>query len=404
MKKIFLAIFFLIWMVSCTAAPTQIPTATATLLPTDTLTPTVTLSPTPMPPTATLRPTATPTPSLTPTPAYPVSGYGPTQFPANVNPLTGLVVTDPSLFNRRPVVVKVENLPREDRPQWGVSFADIVYEYYTEQGGTRFAAVFYGNDTTTVAPIRSARFFDFNVVRMYKSSLVFGYAYSDLYSALINSEFASRLIVEGVRWKTVFSRFDPNGKNILQANTALITEAMKTNKVDNTRQNQDGMFFQLQAPGGGQDGKQLFVRFSGGIYNRWDYEPATGKYLRFVDAADDVNRNNEKYAQLTDRVTGKPIAFDNVVVLQVSHRYIKLPPTEVVDMTLVGEGKAWIARNGQVYPVKWKRAKVTDVLTLVNPDGTLFPFKPGQTWFEVHGTSSTVTSASGVWKFVHSMP
>ncbi len=31
-----------------------------------------------------------------------------------------------------------------------------------------------------------------------------------------------------------------------------------------------------------------FREVSGGIYNRWDYDAATGKYLRFEDAADDV--------------------------------------------------------------------------------------------------------------------
>jgi len=325
-------------------------------------------------------------------------------FPSNVNPLTGLVVAKPELLNRRPIIVKVENLPRDDRPQWGVSLADVVYEYYTEQGGTRFSALFYGNDAQTVGPIRSARFFDFNVVRMYKSMLVFGYAYADLYSALLSSDFSNRLVVEGTRWNGVFTRFEPNGKNILQADTRTLADAMTRNKVDNARQNLDGMLFQEPAPGGGQMGTQLFTRFSGSIYNRWDYDAKTSKYLRFSDAADDVNRNNEKYAQLTDRLTGVAISMDNVVVLQVSHSYIQRPPQEVVNMTLIGEGNAWIARNGQVYAVKWKRAKQTDVLTLVKPDGTLFPFKPGQTWFEVNGVSGTVTSKDGVWKFVHSMP
>ncbi len=55
-----------------------------------------------------------------------------------------------------------------------------MYEYYTEQGGTPFAVVFYGNNSETVGPIRSARFFDFNVIRMYKASFIFGYAYADL--------------------------------------------------------------------------------------------------------------------------------------------------------------------------------------------------------------------------------
>ncbi len=408
MKKLISLILLFVFVAGCTAAPTPLPTATAlpTALPTETQSPSDTPTATAILPSATPRPTntpsQTPTVTLTPTPIYP--GYGPTNFPVNVNPLTGLAVAKPELLNRRPIIVKVENLPRDDRPQWGVSLADVVYEYYTEQGGTRFAALFYGNDSEKVGPIRSARFFDFNVVRMYKSVLVFGYAYADLYSALLSSDFSNRLVVEGTRWQGVFSRFEPNGKNILQADTGTLAAALTRNKVDNARQNLDGMLFQLPAPGGGQPGTQLFTRFSGSIYNRWDYDAASGKYLRFSDAADDVNRNNEKYAQLTDRLTGKAIAVDNVVVLQVSHSYIQKPPAEVVNMSLIGEGNAWIARNGQVYPLKWKRAKQTDVLTLINPDGTLFPFKPGQTWFEVNGISSSVAVKDGVWKFVHSMP
>ena len=136
-----------------------------------------TVTPTPIPPTATpVPPTATPTPvptatpTLTPTPDYPPQGLGPTNFPPGVNPLTGLEVKNPASLERRPIAVKVENLPREDRPQWGLSKADINYEYYTEEGTTRFIAIFYGNDAELVGPVRSARLFDLNIVPMYKSA------------------------------------------------------------------------------------------------------------------------------------------------------------------------------------------------------------------------------------------
>jgi len=78
--------------------------------------------------------------------------YGPSNFPADVDPLTGQKVTNPALLQRRPMVIKVQNLPRTGRPQWGLSLADIVFEYYTEEGTTRFAAVFYGNDASMVGP------------------------------------------------------------------------------------------------------------------------------------------------------------------------------------------------------------------------------------------------------------
>ena len=53
-----------------------------------------------------------------------------------------------------------------------------------------------------------------------------------------------------------------------------------------------------------------------------------------------------------------------------------------------------------MYPVMYQRAKKDAPLTLVGEDGKAFPFKPGQTWFEVIGASSGVKQETpGVWRF-----
>ncbi len=84
----------------------------------------------------------------------------PAVTPQAINPLTGLIVSDPSKLERRPIAIKISNYPRSVRPQSGLSLADIVYEYYLEQNVTRFMAIFYGNDADKVGPVRSGRFFD----------------------------------------------------------------------------------------------------------------------------------------------------------------------------------------------------------------------------------------------------
>jgi len=193
MKKIFVAVIFLI-LLSLVAA-CQSTNVTPTVVETPLLPSPTALQPEPATPTPTFTVTPLP-PTATPTPKYPEEGYGPTNFPEGVNPLTGLEVEDPALLNRRPIIIKVQNLPRADRPHWGLSNADIVYEYYTEFGTTRFAAIFYGEDAEMVAPIRSARLFDFNVVRAYKGMFIFGSAYENTYNRLVNSEFANRLMIE----------------------------------------------------------------------------------------------------------------------------------------------------------------------------------------------------------------
>ncbi|MGZ9224716.1 MAG: DUF3048 domain-containing protein, partial [Anaerolineales bacterium] len=73
-------------------------------------------------------------------------------LPASLNPLTGLLPSDASLMERRPLAIKVANYPRYVRPQSGLTLADTVFEYYIEAGLTRFIAVFYGNDSEWVGP------------------------------------------------------------------------------------------------------------------------------------------------------------------------------------------------------------------------------------------------------------
>ena len=378
-------------------------------------------TPSPLPPTATLAPTATLIPSSTPiptatVPSYPIQGLGPANFPAGVNPLTGIEVADPKILERRPLVIKVENLPREHRPQSGLSLADIVYEYYTEQGSTRFASIFYGTDAERVGPIRSARFFDVQVVQMFKGVFVFGSAYSAVWNRLVNSDFGFRLVVENPYSCPALCRFEPKGRDLLVADTRAMNAYLAQAGINNIRPNLDGMFFQMTPPEGGQPAGSVYLRYSGAIYNRWDYDPSSNRYLRFSETQNDVNRNNEVYAQLTDQLTAKPIAADTLVTVCIPHSYYENTPTmDVVDILPLpssgpvvscdgkqypgGTGPAYVARDGKVYPVTWKREKKEDLLTLVGADGKPFPFKPGQTWFEVMGASSTVEQKDNSIKF-----
>jgi hypothetical protein len=390
MKKLFYALVCLSVLLSACGVAPAVPPPTA---PAPASTPTD-------PPAITDTPTATltSTPTLTVTPSYPPEGYGPSNFPADVDPLTGLKVANPALLQRRPMVIKVQNLPRDGRPQWGLSLADIVFEYYTEEGTTRFAAIYYGQDASMVGPIRSGRFIDADIVRGYKAMFAFGSAYVAEMDRFRNSEFANRLVVEGA--STPLTRYDPKGYDYLVVNTANLS-AFATQRDLNSVQNLNNMVFKLPAPAGGQPATQVYVRYSGAIYNRWDYDTASGTYLRFSDTIDANNGvAGEQYAQLTDRLNNQPIAMDNVVVLYVNH---PLYAPNIYDIQLTGSGDAVAFRDGQAYKVKWVR-NATDVVSLTNPDGSPFAFKPGNTMFEVIGLSSTVAQTGPSWRFTHFMP
>lgn len=395
MKKICIFLLLVFFVAACATSAPITPVATGVLLPT--LTPTPKSTPTA---TITLIPGVTPSP----TSDYPGEGYGPSSFPANIDPLTGLKVDNPSVLDRRPMIVKVANLPREYRPQWGLSKADQVFEYYIEEGTTRFAAVFLGQDAKMVGPIRSGRFFDNHLINMYKANFAFGSADYRVRDLLYNQNYADRLVIES--YCPPMCRFEPNGVNYLMTNTVDLTTYINQRNVSggNKRQDLDGFLFRYQTPENGLPADHLFLRYSAAIYNRWDYDPETGKYFRFSDAQNDFeNGQNEVYQQLTDRLTGGPISADNVVVMYVPHSYYLRKP-EIVDIVASGPGKAYLFRDGKAFALKWYRNGLEQLFILVDKDGKNFPLKPGNTWFEVVGTSTGLENQNPDWRFTFQIP
>lgn len=366
---------------------TNTPSPSATITKTPTLTPTI---------------TQTPTPSQTPTPAV----YGPSNFPTDIDPLTGLQVSDPKLLERRPIAVKVNVVPRSsNRPPWGLSFADIVYDYYHNGGYSRFHAIFLGNNASLVGPIRSGRLLDYELVHMYQSIFAYGSADALINQRLLNSDFADRVILEGNQvpcpptTSDPLCRYEPNTYDLLLGDTAAMSAHVTVKGISNGRQNLDGMTFNPTEPVSGTIGTQVYVRYSGDNYTRWDYDAANGKYLRFQDNVFDTGQG-EEYAPLIDKLNKQQISASNVVVILARHEYYQQPPNEIIDILLSGTGTAYAFRDGKMYQVVWNRPTINSVLSLTYPDGTPFPYKPGTTWFQIVGVTTKATQEStGAWRF-----
>lgn len=385
--------------------------------PTENPKPNSTSTPEPTPTLATPTQTATVTPTVTAsptaTPSYPVEGYGPDNFPANVNPLTGLVVPDPEVLQRRPLAVKVNILPSlTNRPPWGISFADIVHEYYNNSGMTRFHAIFLSQDSPLVGPIRSGRMPDGPLVRMYKSIFAYSGADGNVDITLRNSIFGYRLARDrGPRTEcppTVavpLCRFDPQGLDLLLAGTREVHENMQNRGVDDEAQNLDGMFFQMQPPAGGERAPVVSVRYSLASYNRWEYDDESGRYLRFQDNVVLRGEQEEEYVPLLDRVTGEQVAFDNVVVVYIPHEYFREPPGEIISIEFTGNGKAYAFRDGQGYELVWDHPILDSVMTLEYENGEPYAFKPGTTWFQIIGQFSELSHPEAdTWRFRYWFP
>jgi hypothetical protein len=342
-----------------------------------------------------------PSTNLTAMPAYPEAGYGPDTFPLDINPLTGLSAA-PALLERRPMLIKVSNLPREVRPQSGLSRADIVYEYYTEEGTTRFIAIFYGKDAEQVGSIRSARFFDEHIIRMYRGFFVFGSGDTHVRDRLYGTGLDERLVLEWQVGCPALCRPDPL-TNYLMADTVAVREYLHAQGISDERQALEGMRFRMQPPDGGQAANRIFAWYSAVIYNRWDYDPPSGRYYRYVDVESTLEGQPEVYKPLRDALGDVPISADNVVILLAPHDFYSESP-EIVEIQLYAAGLAYAFRDGQAYELEWARPDETGVLQLFTKDGQAFPLKPGTTWFEVMGISTIFNPNEEFWRFEMRFP
>jgi hypothetical protein len=359
-------------------------------------------------PTESIAPTGTPSPTILPSPTSTVFiyAYGPNDFPEEINPLTGLAVEDPGLLNRRPIVIKVTNFPRSVRPQSGLSRADHVYEYYIADNFSRFVGVFYGRDASQVGPIRSARLFDAHVTRMYSGIFVFGWADDPILNFLFAPDLKPHLIVERPDNCPPLCR-EPSKKdkiNNLFIDTTYIADYLKKRRTNNDRQDVSGLRFEAAVPSSGNPAGQIFIDFSLVSFHHWDYDGDAGRYLRFQEAGGNTGDELE-YAPLVDALTQEQLSADNVIVIFTPHQFFKKSSsTEIIDQPFMGEGLGYAFRDGRIYPLSWAREEADQLPELRLPDGSLYPLKPGITWWEILGETSQIEQINETWHFTFATP
>ncbi len=439
--SLLLLVGFSIFLVACGADPTPTPVP-PTRRPTRTPLPPATLRPpTIVIPTATPLPTETPEPSPTATTvaatAAPQSSGGGgssvgggvnvwTMAPlveyfnqlapstqggiergANVNPLTGLQVSDAALLQRRPVLARIGNDPSSREIHAGFNQADVVFEEMIDQRNmvfavTRFTLVFYGQDGS-FRPLRSARAVNASLMPMFDGILISSGGSKGTRFMLSQLPWFSRNLDGDLQNSTIC--IAPGDYRVRVASSVPHVQEYINSKGQGGAVNLRGFQFS-DAPAGGSPASSISFDHgpwpyrSAGVID-WRYDAASGKYLRFVNGAP---HNTQSY-QLNGRWNGacaienpqtEQISTSNVVVLNV-----KYEPTDFVEDTLnsysafvemTGSGTAQIYRDGVKIDGRWERPTLTDFFRFYDANGAEIGLKPGNTWFELAplGYSPTV--------------
>lgn len=311
-------------------------------------------------------------------------------YPANINPLTGLELSE-SASGKRPVAIMVENSPSA-RPQWGLSTPDIVLEGVVEGGITRMMWIYADvAKIPKVGPVRSARH-DY-VEIAYGMNAVFTHwggsrpAYS-LLKTLANKGYldvdGKTLGTNGNESNKGYYFFkDPTHSKATEhcgyTNGSYIAAAIEKRNIDTTQTKSNwapytvitsGERIPFESSSAGTC-KSITVTFSSGYKHTFQYDSTTGLYKNFM------NKDPMK-----DGNTGEQMAVKNVIVMYTG---VSGYQTSVKDDLKLREwdltgGDALYITNGYGERITWKKGDQSSPLKFYGQDGKELTVNKGQTW------------------------
>lgn len=166
--------------------------------------------------------------------------------------------------------------------------------------------------------------------------------------------------------------------------------------------NYSGHLFDPLAPSGGFDAYNLWVYYHQFNQAKWQYDPLSGAYLRWNDLQD----NSGQFIPALDMLTGRQLAFENVVVIYATHDVFRHNQYDI-NLRPGLEGYAYAFRDGQVYKIRWstgnraweQQSGLLRPLHFIWPDKTEFPLKPGRTFIHIMTEFSSVSEQQpGDWQ------
>jgi hypothetical protein len=162
-------------------------------------------------------------------------------------------------------------------------------------------------------------------------------------------------------------------------------ESLAQGRATGDQVNYSGNMFTSTAPEGGEEASSVTMFYNINTQTFWRFDPLSGAFLRFTDKADGTG---EFYPSM-DKITGRQLKFENVIVLFAEHKVLNSAGTIIdIDINRTRLGRAVLFRDGKAYRIFWStEAKEYEQTTLrnrpikfVDAEGNPFPLKIGHTW------------------------
>lgn len=296
-------------------------------------------------------------------------------------PYTGLKAPSKEDIAKRPISVKIEN-SNPARPQKGINSADVVYETIAEGGITRFNCIFQSNIPSELGPCRSARLSDIYIVPQYNTMLFFSGA---------NSQVIGRIKQTGIdnmsqnKAASLYHRVSfKSAPHNLYLSTKNYKKVAEKHGYSLTTDNRSLAFDTAASQETSSAATKIKIPFSYYAKIEWNFDADSNTYKR---------TNTGKTHK--DAATGEQVTAKNIVVMWA--KYTEQNKRDhagsvTYDITLAGEGKAAVFKNGARIDGTWKAEK-NQPPRFYDENGKEIKLNPGNTWFEVPPTDIKIKSS-----------
>ena len=238
-----------------------------------------------------------------------------------------------------------------------------------------------------VGPIRSGRLIYRHLARSFQNScLVFAYA---------SPEVLARL----PQCAVVFHQIEGGG--YMLDLDELWTVAKANQQRSKSALNYSGYEFSDAPPPDGQPATALEVFFAYQNQSGWYYDPLSRSYMRYVDTSE--RRLAGILHPDTDRLTGRQLQFQNLIVLYAKHEVIT--PTNLdIHLDPGRTGKATLFRDGLALDIDWStredaQGEADHPIQFLQKNGEVAQLRPGHTWVIIVTPETTIErGADGNWK------
>jgi len=288
--------------------------------------------------------------------------------------LDGLIVAAADA-NKLPICVMIENAAFSGvRPQSGLASASLVYEMIVEGGITRLMAVYSGEQTDPIGPVRSAR----------DTYLEFASELDCMYTHAGGSYTASQALwdlhmkdLDALREPKYFWR-DPNkvSPHNLFTKTGNLEEAAINGHSWKNEPTYTAWLWREDNKNRKQSGEEGYVSDVsiefGGAYNveyKFNYE--NNNYERLNGGVNHIDDN-----------TGKVLTVRKVIVEKVPPGWY-LEGKGRINFAVTGEGEAYIFQEGEMIKGKWKKPNRLARTMFYDEDGDEIEFVRGNAWIEI---------------------